>query len=198
VSTPYPPTGPLPGQEPQHDPAAHRSPYGPGAAPQPYAPQPYAPQLPAPQPYAPQLPAPQPDAAQDLDPTQHSYARGDLDAARPQDPYAAGPSAAHPAVAPAWGTAAYAPGYGYGYPSNGLAVWSLVLGVVGVVLAGPLAGVPALITGVLARRAVAEGRADNGGLATAGIVLGAVGTGFGLLGLLFVLAPLLLVGASSF
>ncbi|WP_282943803.1 DUF4190 domain-containing protein [Cellulomonas endometrii] len=187
MSTPYPPTGPLPGQEQQHDPAAHRSPYGPGAASQPYAPQPYAPQLPAPQPYA----------AQDLDPAQHPYA-GDLDAARPQDPYAAAAAAAHPAMAPAWGTAAYAPGYGYGYPSNGLAVWSLVLGVVGVVLAGPLAGVPALITGVLARRAVAEGRADNGGLATAGIVLGAVGTGFGLLGLLFVLAPLLLVGASSF
>ncbi|VTR75508.1 DUF4190 domain-containing protein [Cellulomonas hominis] len=174
MSTPYPPTGPFPGQEPQHDPAAQGSPYG---------------------------PAPQPSAARDPYAAQHPYAGYAAQhpyAAQQQDPYAAAPSAIHPAVAPAWGTAAYAPGYGYGYPSNGLAVWSLVLGVVGVVLAGPLAGVPAIITGVLARRAVAEGRADNGGLATAGIVLGAVGTGFGLLGLLFVLAPLLLVGASSF
>ncbi|UFU08091.1 DUF4190 domain-containing protein [Ruania halotolerans] len=73
---------------------------------------------------------------------------------------------------------------GYGYPpvggqSNALGGWSLGLGIAGVVLAciwvGWLMAIAALITGFMGRKAVAEGRATNGGMATAGIILGFVG-----------------------
>ena len=68
------------------------------------------------------------------------------------------------------------PGYGYGYPQNNLGVWSLVLGLVGMFVCGIFAGIPAIIVGHKARRAVAEGQANNPGMATAGIVLGWITT----------------------
>ena len=100
------------------------------------------------------------------------------------------------------------PGAGYPYPPpgyarpvpprNDLAVWSLVLGLVGVLGCLFLTGVPAVVLGMSARRAVAAGQADNEGTATAGIVLGWVATGLGvvvvLLVVLSVLLPLLFVG----
>ncbi|SEE16179.1 DUF4190 domain-containing protein [Ruania alba] len=78
---------------------------------------------------------------------------------------------------------AYA-GYGGGYPpvggqNNALGGWSLGLGIGGIVLTcmwvGWLAAIGAVITGFMARKAVAEGRASNGGMALAGIILGFVG-----------------------
>jgi hypothetical protein len=59
------------------------------------------------------------------------------------------------------------------YPKNDLAVWSFVLGLAGLVLGCMLVtGIPAVIVGRNAQRAVAAGEANNGGLATAGIILG--------------------------
>lgn len=90
-------------------------------------------------------------------------------------PYAAG---AYPA-------SAYAPPY---YPKNSLAVWSLVLGIASFVLScGFVTGIPAVIVGNAAKRAVAEGQADNEGMATAGIVLGWVAIGLSAVGLLLLL-----------
>lgn len=86
-------------------------------------------------------------------------------------------------------------------PRNDLAVWSLVLGLLGV-LAGCLffTGVPAIVLGYSARRAVARGEADNDGMATAGIVLGWVATALGAVALVLVVllavAPLLFLGLS--
>ncbi len=87
---------------------------------------------------------------------------------------------------PAYGSEQYAGGYGspspygqpaFGYPKNSLGVWSLVLGLVGLVLScGLFTGIPAIIVGHRARSAVAEGQANNPGMATAGIVLGWIAT----------------------
>ena len=61
------------------------------------------------------------------------------------------------------------PGYGAAYPKNSLAVWSLVLGIVSFVLGcGLFTGIPAVIVGNNAKKAVARGEANNGGMATAG------------------------------
>ncbi len=85
----------------------------------------------------------------------------------------------------------------YVYPKNDLAVWSLVLGIAGIVLGCLfLTGVPAVIVGRNAQRAAAEGLANNAGMATAGVVLGWVSIGLGVVAFLGVLLPLLLVGAA--
>ncbi len=84
---------------------------------------------------------------------------------------------------PAYGSEQYGGGYGspygqpFGYPKNSLGVWSLVLGIVAFVLScGLLTGIPAIIVGHRAKAAVAEGQANNPGMATAGIVLGWIAT----------------------
>ncbi|UZN01581.1 DUF4190 domain-containing protein [Cellulomonas sp. S1-8] len=83
-------------------------------------------------------------------------------------------------------------------PRNDLAVWSLVLGLLGVLGCVFFTGVPAVLIGGNARKAVAAGQANNEGMATAGIVLGWIATGLGVLfAVIFVLAavlPLLFVG----
>lgn len=77
-------------------------------------------------------------------------------------------------------------------PRNDLAVWSLVLGLLGVLGCVFFTGIPAVLVGQSARRAVAAGEADNEGTATAGIVLGWVATGLGaLIGALLLLVTLL-------
>jgi len=72
------------------------------------------------------------------------------------------------------------------------AVLSLVLGLLSIGCVGPIAGVPALILGSIARRDIdrSNGALDGGALAAAGIVSGLFGTGLG-----FVLV-LWLVGAA--
>lgn len=111
-------------------------------------------------------------------------------------PYGAAPAYGSPqpygAVAPyAAGPQAY-PGYpGYpGYrpplPKNNLAVWSLVLGICSFVLSCFfVTGIPAVIIGNNAKRAVERGEADNPGMATAGVVLGWIAIGLSALLLLF-------------
>ena len=117
------------------------------------------------------------------------------------------PYGAQPPVAPPYGQpAAYGvqpPAYGspppyvqpggyaqpaYGFPKNSLAVWSLVLGIVSFVLScGFFTGVPAIIVGSKAKKAVAEGQANNGGMATAGIILGWVATGLAVIGIVIII-----------
>lgn len=90
--------------------------------------------------------------------------------------------------------AAAAPSAGtqQGTEANNLAVWSLVLAVLGWVCFGLLTSIPAIIVGGRAKRAAAEGRANNQGMATAGVVLGWIGT---ILNALVLLALALLVVA---
>lgn len=82
----------------------------------------------------------------------------------------------------------YAPGYPmYVYPKNSLAVWSLVLGILGLVMGCVFfTGIPAVIVGNQARRAAAAGEANNAGMAQAGVVLGWVSIGLGIALVVFV------------
>jgi hypothetical protein len=91
---------------------------------------------------------------------------------------------------PAYGQAPQYPAPGYpgagGTQSNGLGVWSLVLGLAAFVCSlGPLAGIPAIILGHSAKKAVAQGRANNPGMGTAGIVLGWIATVLSILAIAF-------------
>ena len=69
-------------------------------------------------------------------------------------------------------------------PRNQFGVASLLVGLVAVMTCWLLIGVPfgiaAVITGDIARRRVRRGEANNPGIATAGIVLGVVAIGAGL------------------
>ena len=80
------------------------------------------------------------------------------------------------------------PGYGaYGQPAtNSKAIWSLVLGILGLVCCGFLAGIPALILGNSAKKEIAaSGGAQSGaGMAQAGFVLGIIAIVLGVLGVL--------------
>ncbi|MER5890378.1 DUF4190 domain-containing protein [Streptomyces sp. NPDC001941] len=66
-------------------------------------------------------------------------------------------------------------------PNNGMGTAAMVLGIISVVgfcmygVVGIVLGVLALIFGILARKRVQRGEANNGGMATAGIVLGSIG-----------------------
>ncbi|MFV0127509.1 DUF4190 domain-containing protein [Streptomyces sp. HMX112] len=108
----------------------------------------------------------------------------------------------YPAPAPAPAPAPVPAGGGYGYPgypgysgqapygaggwqqstpSNGMGITAMVLGIVSVVAfcmwgIGIIPGVLALIFGVVGRKRAQRGEANNGGMAVAGIVLGAIGT----------------------
>ncbi|UQX03241.1 DUF4190 domain-containing protein [Streptomyces sp. RerS4] len=76
------------------------------------------------------------------------------------------------------------PGYpGYRPMSNGFGIASLVLGILGVVTCwvGLLFAIPAVVFGILGRGKANRGEADNGPMALAGIILGAVGIVLGLL-----------------
>jgi hypothetical protein len=164
-SNPYDPQEQQPGAEPAQQPTGQTPPAAPGypTYPDPSG-SPYA--TPAPDAYgAPQGgPAPYPT--------------------QPQSPYGT------PAAAP-YGASPYAgaPQGGYGYfPRNDLGIWALVLGIASIVLScGPFTGIPAIIVGSKAKKAVEAGEANNGGMALAGVILGWVGTGlFVLLAIAFV------------
>lgn len=84
---------------------------------------------------------------------------------------------------PAYGQPAYGqPGSGQPVPArrNGLGVAALVVGLLALltswtVIGGCVLGVGAIVLGVLGRKRVARGEADNGGMALAGLVLGVLG-----------------------
>lgn len=127
----------------------------------PYGAQPHGQQPYGQDPYAPQPPYGQ----------QQPYGQDPgYPAAYPSSPYPAAP----------YGDAPYMPVYGY--PKNGLGVWALSLGIAGLVCCGLFAGIPAIITGVLSRKAVERGEANNGGLALTGIILGALACAWSVIG----------------
>jgi hypothetical protein len=72
------------------------------------------------------------------------------------------------------------PGYGYGegapVRNDGKAVASLVCGLVGLVLAGIILGIVAIVFGVQSRKAIdaSGGQLKGRGMATAGLVLGII------------------------
>jgi len=76
---------------------------------------------------------------------------------------------------PGYGPQGYAqPGYGYQTSTNGLAVASLILGILWLYWVGSIL---ALVFGYIAKRQIAasQGRESGSGMATAGIVLGWIG-----------------------
>jgi len=100
------------------------------------------------------------------------------------DPYLNDPSPS-PSSAPAPPTSpqqspthagwpAYPPGYAPPPRTNGLAIASMVLGIVWIYWIGSIL---ALIFGYVARKQIRERHESGGGMATAGIVLGWVGVG---------------------
>lgn len=96
-------------------------------------------------------------------------------------------------------------GYGGGYGgvpqgSNKKAIWSLVLGILGIVLCGFFTGIPALILGKSAQKEIDHsGGAQSGrGMATAGFILGIISIVFGIIGvILFVTGALDFSGSTS-
>lgn len=170
-------TGPYPGQQPPTYPGqpagaypGQQAPYGAYPAPgQPYGGDPYGSQQPAAQPPY----GNQPYGAQ---------------------PYGAQPYGAQPYGAPYPGY----PGYGQVYPRNDLAVWSLVLAVAGIIPGFLLlTGIPAIILGRRARKAVARGEANNDSMAVAGIVIGWIATAIGILVVLGIIIAIVVGIASS-
>ena len=98
---------------------------------------------------------------------------------------------------PAYGQQPYGPPpYGYGYPppqrTNGLAIASMVLGILWLYWIGSLL---ALIFGYIAKRQIRERGESGGGMATAGIVLGWVGIGLIVVAIVFGFA---VAGSSGF
>ena len=108
----------------------------------------------------------------------------------PAQPYGGQPGAVQPYGAQPYGSQPYGAQppqpYGaqpYGYPApapqpnlpgNNMGVASLILGILSLVACAAFTGIPAIITGVMARRRVREGLANNDGMAIAGIIMGAV------------------------
>ncbi|MFF5565017.1 DUF4190 domain-containing protein [Streptomyces sp. NPDC012623] len=106
---------------------------------------------------------------------------------QPASPYAAFPGAGAGYGYPPGAVPGY-PGYGRGgwqqAPANGMGIAALVLGIISVVGfcfwgLSVVLGVLALIFGIIGRRRAGRGEADNGGMALAGIILGAVGAVIG-------------------
>ena len=125
---------------------------------------------------APQYPAAPPPPPQPQYPSAPYPASGGTPQYPAATPYGSAPGAPQPAQA-------Y--GGGYVYPKNSLAVWSLVLGIVSFVLScGLFTGIPAVIVGNNAKKAVARGEANNGGMATAGVILGWIAIVLSVLGII--------------
>ncbi|ALL79061.1 MULTISPECIES: DUF4190 domain-containing protein [unclassified Pseudonocardia] len=101
-------------------------------------------------------------------------------------PWAAGPPGygGPPGPYPGWG-----PAYPPPRPTNGMAIASLVLGILW--LYG-LGSILALVLGYVAKRQIAERGEQGGGLATAGIVLGWIGVA------VLVVAIVFFVGIAAF
>lgn len=144
-----------------------KSPYDPPA-------QPASDQLVPPSPYG------QPDQPQP-DPQGQPYGAQPYPGQQyPAQPYPAQPYPGQPYQ--------YGAAYGYVAPpeKNALGIWSLVLGILSVLMlfscgVGFLAGIPAVITGHLSRKAQKEGLANNGGMGLAGLITGWVTIGLTLL-----------------
>lgn len=77
---------------------------------------------------------------------------------------------------------------GYGAPpeQNKKALWSMILGIIGIVCCGFFTGIPALILAQQAKKEIVAsgGRQTGSGQATAGLVLGIISIVFGVIGII--------------
>ncbi|WP_375003178.1 DUF4190 domain-containing protein [Aeromicrobium sp. CTD01-1L150] len=103
----------------------------------------------------------------------------------PQDPQQPGNGSDLPSygsVPPPPGDGSYPPpppgggDFGAAPQTNKKALWSMILGIVGLLCCGILLGIPAIILSVIGKREIAEsgGRQTGGGMATAGLILGII------------------------
>jgi len=80
------------------------------------------------------------------------------------------------------------PGYGpaAGRRDDGLAIASLITGITSITCCGPLSGIPAIVMGFVSRNRIARaaGALGGRGMATAGLILGVVGSAFWTVGLI--------------
>lgn len=81
--------------------------------------------------------------------------------------------------------------------TNKKAIWSLVLGILGIVCCGFFTGIPALILGNNAKKEIAAGQGTGSGMATAGVVLGWISIAFGVIYLILALTGNFYVNFSS-
>lgn len=92
-------------------------------------------------------------------------------------------------------------GYGgYAQPkTNQKAVWAMVLGILGLVCCGFLAGIPAVILGNVAKKEIAasNGAQTGAGMAQAGFVLGIIAIALGLLGIVLLATGLIAMPSTS-
>ncbi|GAB4085802.1 hypothetical protein GCM10028784_24320 [Myceligenerans cantabricum] len=82
-------------------------------------------------------------------------------------------------------------------PKNDLGTWSLVTGILSWIVCPVILGVVAVWTGYASRRAVLEGQANNPGSATAGLILGWINIGLGLLALIFLVVLPVIFGLGA-
>ncbi len=79
---------------------------------------------------------------------------------------------------------------GYATPQTSQkALWSMILGILGLVCCGLFAGIPALILGNSARKEIAAsgGALSGDGMAKAGVIMGWIAIALSVLGLIFAL-----------
>jgi len=140
---------------------------------------PYVPPPPPPAPQGPQYGAPPPPYTPPPDPN----AAASNPYAPPPNPYAAPPNPYGAPPNPYGAPPGYGYGYGYGPPggTNGLAVASLILGIVGWVACG-IGSIVAIILGIVARGQIraSGGRQSGDGMAKAGIILGCICVALGI------------------
>jgi putative exporter of polyketide antibiotics len=101
-----------------------------------------------------------------------------------------------PPPPPPYGPGDYGHG-GYAAPrTNPKALWSMILGILGIVFCGLFAGIPALILGNTAKKEIAasHGAETGEGMAKAGVILGWVSVAISALGLLLVIGGVLGTG----
>lgn len=89
--------------------------------------------------------------------------------------------------------------YGGNFPKNSLAVWSLVLGIVGLAVCGLFTAIPGIVLGSQAKKANARGEANNRSLATAGFIVSWIAVGLYVVGIvLFIIAVVAAGGFTAF
>lgn len=71
--------------------------------------------------------------------------------------------------------------------TNKKAIWSLVLGILGLLCCGFFTGIPAIILGRSAKSEIAQSGQSGGGMAIAGMVLGIIAVVFGIIVLILAL-----------
>jgi hypothetical protein len=80
------------------------------------------------------------------------------------------------------------PGYGGGpQGTNKKALWSMILGILGLVCCGFFTGIPAIILSRSAKTEIARTGEQGGGMATAGFVLGIISVVWGVISVILVL-----------